>query len=618
MDPLAEYPQTGPPLETYLYHGRAGTLIGMKEQQACTEPCRSGGGAGKEYWFSQDGLGNIATVTKHSGQSAHDYFYDPYGNIIDNNGRPEDSSNWTDPHNHYLLNGKEWDEEMRLHYFGARYYDSAAGVWLTQDIYRGEPRQPMTLHRTLYVLANPVNYVDAYGYNAIRPVPNGYGGVGGGSEPVRTTNPTAPNATHPQNAPYHFESTGRDDLYFNDFHSVDTYAGGAAPAGQTSPLHPDFAHGLVNFGLYGPDPYLELGFYVEEYDFAEKLAWFNRNGDTLSFMGGLRRDPFTGQLLSIQDSMLRDVAELNYLRSLPGCTTDACWDLADQLEERYGWEASGKQFNYQELQNIWDAAQLIEGWFERHGGGDAPGRMRATFGGTSFFHQQQTPLFGIIETSAALEGRWGPHPLIGFAEMKDRSHVLGSSVYLDMNRDDIVETIIHEMGHVLDNRFSNAPWPGAAVLGGGPGDAMAYSLGADPTQCLYRANCESFGGPNWETYLREAEIEINPSLYARRTGPSEDFAETFAYSVLQNEDLADMPQRAAWMSNFARSQLHFGLIPGYPPPSATLTPIPVSPVAVPVRTPLPHPLPGPASTSTPSPSGRISTPIPVQAPLPPR
>jgi RHS repeat-associated protein len=204
-------------------------------------------------------LGNIATVTKHSGQSAHDYFYDPYGNIIDNNGRPEDSSNWTDPHNHYLLNGKEWDEEMRLHYFGARYYDSAAGVWLTQDIYRGEPRQPMTLHRTLYVLANPINRVDAYGYMA-EIYANGFGGAGGGSEPVRTTNPTVPNATNPQNAPYHYEWTGREDLYFND-HSVDSYVTRAAPADTfaDSPWYcTDSSFCLMDTSASSPDPRQEL------------------------------------------------------------------------------------------------------------------------------------------------------------------------------------------------------------------------------------------------------------------------------------------------------------------------------------------------------------------------
>jgi RHS repeat-associated protein len=318
MDPLAEYPQTGPPRETYLYRGRAGTLIGMEEQQ--------GGGAGKEYWFSQDGLGNIATVTKHSGQSAHDYFYDPYGNIIDNNGRPEDASNWTDPHNHYLLNGKEWDEEMRLHYFGARYYDSAAGVWLTQDIYRGGPRQPLTLHRTLYVLANPVNRVDAYGYMA-EIYANGFGGAGGGSEPVRTTNPTVPNATNPQNAPYHFESTGRDDLYFNDY-SVDFHVPAAATVERFADS-PWACTGsgfcLMESGYSGPDPYLEVGFYVDNFDYAGMLAWYNSNGDTLSFMGGVRRSPFTGQPLSLRDSMMYDIAELDFLISMRSYQTEDNW-----------------------------------------------------------------------------------------------------------------------------------------------------------------------------------------------------------------------------------------------------------------------------------------------------
>jgi len=102
----------------------------MEEQQ--------GGGAGKEYWFAQDGLGSTAAVTKQDGQSAHDYFYAPFGGIIDDNGHPEDSSNWTDPHNHYLLTGKEWDEESRLYYFGARYYPrhSPNGLALGQAMRR--------------------------------------------------------------------------------------------------------------------------------------------------------------------------------------------------------------------------------------------------------------------------------------------------------------------------------------------------------------------------------------------------------------------------------------------------------------------------------------------------
>jgi RHS repeat-associated protein len=103
-------------------------------------------------------------VSNQSGRSVHEYFYDPYGAILDNNGHPQDSSNWTDPHNHYLFSGKEWDEESRSVYFGARYYDPDAAVWTTLDTYRGEVVNPATLHRTLYVLANPTTLMDAYGY----------------------------------------------------------------------------------------------------------------------------------------------------------------------------------------------------------------------------------------------------------------------------------------------------------------------------------------------------------------------------------------------------------------------------------------------------------------------
>ena len=178
-DQLVEYPQTGPPRVTELYRGLDNQLVSMDEIQ--------GSGQGSQYWFSQDGSGNVTASTKQNGQSAHEYFYDPYGQLIDENGHWEDSSSWTDPHNHYLLTGKEWDEESRLYYFGARFYDSEAGVWLTADPYRGDietsnslhaywhlgpngliagdnVNHPMGTHRYLYVQNNPINRVDPLGF----------------------------------------------------------------------------------------------------------------------------------------------------------------------------------------------------------------------------------------------------------------------------------------------------------------------------------------------------------------------------------------------------------------------------------------------------------------------
>jgi hypothetical protein len=59
---------------------------------------QQGTGAGLQYWYHADALGSIGAVSNQSGRSVHEYFYDPYGAILDNNGHPQDSSNWTDPH----------------------------------------------------------------------------------------------------------------------------------------------------------------------------------------------------------------------------------------------------------------------------------------------------------------------------------------------------------------------------------------------------------------------------------------------------------------------------------------------------------------------------------------
>ena len=183
-DQLAEYPQTGQPRVTELYRGLDNMLVSMDETQ--------GNQTGTQYWFAQDGLESVSAITKQNGQSSYEFFYDPYGQLIDENGHWEDSSSWTNPHNHYLLSGKEWDEESRMYYFGARFYDPEVGVWLTPDPYRGEARvpitlhpyfrlghqppnqidnanEPMSLHHYLYAQNNPTNLIDIQGYSTCGP-----------------------------------------------------------------------------------------------------------------------------------------------------------------------------------------------------------------------------------------------------------------------------------------------------------------------------------------------------------------------------------------------------------------------------------------------------------------
>ena len=72
---------------------------------------------------------------------------------------------WTDQratewNSRYTFSGKEKDEETGYHYFGARYYDSNLGIWLSVD-----PKARWYPHLTPYnyVGNDPINYTDPNG-----------------------------------------------------------------------------------------------------------------------------------------------------------------------------------------------------------------------------------------------------------------------------------------------------------------------------------------------------------------------------------------------------------------------------------------------------------------------
>ncbi|MGC9084268.1 MAG: RHS repeat domain-containing protein [Anaerolineae bacterium] len=115
------------------------------------------GTEGQAYWVHLDGRGSVAGLTKHQGQSTHNYRYEAYGQLLPAQG------NWTDPHNHYTFLGKEWDEHLGLYAFGVRLYDPWAGVWLTREPLAGNLREPRTWHRYAYAFASPISYDDPYG-----------------------------------------------------------------------------------------------------------------------------------------------------------------------------------------------------------------------------------------------------------------------------------------------------------------------------------------------------------------------------------------------------------------------------------------------------------------------
>jgi RHS repeat-associated protein len=154
-DMLAQYVDPGAPRTTYYYRDQS-QILSRHEIQ--------GQGAGLQYFYHYDGSGDVSAWTNQSGRSVQEYTYAPYGRLIDNNG-PDNSSNRTDPHNSVTWSGKMWDKETELYYFGARDYDPSTGTWLTRDLYRGRPMEPVTLHRYQYANNNPATLTDAYGFS---------------------------------------------------------------------------------------------------------------------------------------------------------------------------------------------------------------------------------------------------------------------------------------------------------------------------------------------------------------------------------------------------------------------------------------------------------------------
>ncbi|WPD22236.1 MAG: RHS repeat-associated core domain-containing protein [Candidatus Electrothrix scaldis] len=149
LDPVAEYDMLNGQRTDY-YRG-AGNHLALMHQY-------KGGTQGQMYWYHYNNKGDVVGLTKHNGNSHHNYRYDPYGAVLPENG------NFTDPHNHYTLTGKEFDENTGLVWFGARHYEPETGVWMGQDSYRGRLSEPGTLHRFSYLYNRPITSYDILGF----------------------------------------------------------------------------------------------------------------------------------------------------------------------------------------------------------------------------------------------------------------------------------------------------------------------------------------------------------------------------------------------------------------------------------------------------------------------
>ena len=112
------------------------------------------------YYYHPDHLGTNTLLTDMSGNAYQLFINLPFGESM-----AEQSSigYYQSP---YKFNGKELDKETGLYYYGARYYDTKASVWLSVDPL-AEKYPGLSPYN--YCLNNPVRLVDP---NGKEPTPN--------------------------------------------------------------------------------------------------------------------------------------------------------------------------------------------------------------------------------------------------------------------------------------------------------------------------------------------------------------------------------------------------------------------------------------------------------------
>ena len=133
---------------------------------------------GQNYYYHVNGLGSVTALTDSSKAAVQTYTYDSFGQIISQSGSIQ---------NPYTFTGREYDEETGLYYYRARYYDANTGRFISTDplnlakvillkqsssrevryfadsVYRFALTYPQVFNEYLYVINNPVNWIDPYG-----------------------------------------------------------------------------------------------------------------------------------------------------------------------------------------------------------------------------------------------------------------------------------------------------------------------------------------------------------------------------------------------------------------------------------------------------------------------
>ncbi|WP_332651678.1 RHS repeat-associated core domain-containing protein [Lysinibacillus sp. 54212] len=115
---------------------------------------------GETYYYLTNYRGDVLALTNTNGAVVAEYTYDSWGNILSQSGTMASI-------NPYRYAGYRYDEDTKLYYVMARYYNPDTGGFLSLYPVRGDTKNPITMNGYNYANNNPVINVDPDGEWAI-------------------------------------------------------------------------------------------------------------------------------------------------------------------------------------------------------------------------------------------------------------------------------------------------------------------------------------------------------------------------------------------------------------------------------------------------------------------
>ena len=109
----------------------------------------------EEYYYLYNAHGDVTALLDTNGKVSATYDYDAFGNIISQTGNAN---------NNITYAGYQYDKETDLYYLNARYYDSKIARFLSEDTYRGQVHDPLSLNLYTYCHNEPIMYWDPTGH----------------------------------------------------------------------------------------------------------------------------------------------------------------------------------------------------------------------------------------------------------------------------------------------------------------------------------------------------------------------------------------------------------------------------------------------------------------------